>query len=83
MSGIAGAERIFEILDAEEEIDSGEEIDLSEIKGEIEFKNVYFSYGSKEVLKDVSFKIKSGEKAAIVGPTGSGKSTTTDRKSFV
>lgn len=75
MSGIAGAERIFEILDAEEEIDSGEEIDLSEIKGEIEFKNVYFSYGSKEVLKDVSFKIKSGEKAAIVGPTGSGKST--------
>lgn len=45
------------------------------LKGDIEFKNVSFSYGDKEVLHDISFKIKSGETVAIMGETGSGKTT--------
>ena len=74
---IAGAERIFEILDTEPEITDAENAqELPEIKGEVEFKNVSFSYDNvKEVLEDVSFKVKPGETIALVGPTGAGKTT--------
>lgn len=76
-SGMVSAERIFELLDNNdgvEQLDKG--IHLEEIKGNIEFKNVWFSYTGEEwVLKDVSITIKEGETAAFVGATGSGKST--------
>jgi ATP-binding cassette, subfamily B, multidrug efflux pump len=74
--GMVAAERIFEILDNQEDLenDTGH-LDL-DISGEIEFKNVQFSYTQDfPVLKDISFKLEAGETLAIVGSTGSGKST--------
>jgi ATP-binding cassette, subfamily B, bacterial len=67
--------RIKEILDhPREDIEEGGL--KPPIKGDIEFKNVYFSYnGSEEVLKDLSFTIKAGQTVAVMGPTGSGKSS--------
>lgn len=69
---MAGLKRIDNIL--EEKIESNGKIKL-DIKGNIEFKNVYFKYDKKDILKNISFKINSGEKLAIVGETGSGKTT--------
>lgn len=76
-SGIVSAERIFELLDNNEGIETLDEgFKIEELRGDIEFKNVWFSYtGDEWVLKDVSFSIKAGETAAFVGATGSGKST--------
>lgn len=76
-SGIAGAERVFEILDEEEERkDADDAIIIKDIKGDVEFKNVTFEYEEGEpVLKDVSFKVDSGTNIALVGPTGAGKTT--------
>ena len=76
-SGIAGAERVFEILDEqEEEKDSEEAIIIEHIRGDVEFKNVTFEYVKGEpVLKNISFKVKSGTNIALVGPTGAGKTT--------
>lgn len=76
-SGIAGAERVFEILDEEEERkDSKDSIVAEQIKGQVEFKNVSFEYEKGEnVLKNVSFKVEAGENIALVGPTGAGKTT--------
>lgn len=70
-------ERIAEILDAKEENYSGERPNLS-IQGKIEFQNVYFKYQSTDenwALENVSFKIEVGEKIALMGKTGAGKST--------
>ncbi len=74
---LASSEKIFTILDIEPTVkDSEDAIELTEIKGEIEFKNVWFSYIENEwVLKDVSFKVKANETVAFVGSTGSGKTT--------
>lgn len=76
-SALVSAERIFELLDEEgnlEELNSG--IAATNINGDIEFKNVWFSYNNSDwILKNVSFKIKSGETAAFVGETGAGKTT--------
>lgn len=76
-SGIAGAERVIEILDEEEERKDGEDaIEAEEIKGEVEFRQVDFEYEpGQPVLKDVSFKIDPGTNIALVGPTGAGKTT--------
>lgn len=76
LMGMASAERIFEILDKKPAIFEKEDaIDL-EIKGEVEFRNVSFSYdGREKVLENVSFKVKPGEKIALVGHTGAGKTT--------
>lgn len=76
-SGIAGAERVFEILDEEEERkDFPDAIMVKEIKGEVEFKNVTFEYEENEpVLKNISFKVEPGTNIALVGPTGAGKTT--------
>ncbi len=76
-SGLAGAERIFVILDEEPEVqESDDPIHLDEMRGEIEFKEVNFNYlPDQPVLKDINLRIKPGEKIAIFGPTGSGKST--------
>ncbi len=76
-SGIAGAERVFEILDEEEERkDRDNAIVAEKITGEVEFKNVTFEYEEGEpVLKDISFKVEPGMNIALVGPTGAGKTT--------
>ena len=76
-SAFASGEKIFTILDMTPEIvDEEGAIDLDEIRGEIEFKDVWFSYLPNEwVLKGVSFTIKPGQTFALVGSTGSGKTT--------
>ncbi|WP_039765553.1 ABC transporter ATP-binding protein [Caldicellulosiruptor sp. F32] len=76
-SAFAAAERVFEIMDEEEEReDEKDAIELTNIKGEVEFRNVWFSYKEGEpVLKDVSFHAKPGQMIALVGPTGAGKTT--------
>ncbi|MCX7904481.1 MAG: ABC transporter ATP-binding protein/permease [Caloramator sp.] len=76
-SAMASAERIFSLLDTNEKIpNSKDAVIVDKLKGEIEFKNVWFAYKNGEyVLKDVSFKIKPGEKIAIVGHTGAGKTS--------
>ena len=77
-SGIAGAERIFEILDeAEEYPENIGKPDVGEIKGHVEFKDVYFGYtDGKYTLKNINIDAKPGETIALVGPTGAGKTTT-------
>ncbi|MFW6284792.1 MAG: ABC transporter ATP-binding protein [Bacillota bacterium] len=73
----ASSERIFAILDDYPEVlDDPEAIELDEVKGEIEFKNVWFQYVEDEwVLKDVSFHVNPKEAVAFVGATGAGKTT--------
>ncbi|PIP94989.1 MAG: ABC transporter [Bdellovibrio sp. CG12_big_fil_rev_8_21_14_0_65_39_13] len=76
---ISSAYRIFEILDAQPSIfESKSPIVLSDIKGNIEFKNVFYSYdGVRTVLKNMSFSVKQGEMIGLVGESGGGKSTIT------
>ncbi len=77
-SAFASAEKIFTIMDMEPTVrDREDAIELDEIKGDVEFKNVWFRYDEDGdwILKDVSFKINAGETAAFVGSTGSGKTT--------
>jgi len=73
----ACAERGFEFLEEEEEVpDTPKQINLEDIKGEIEFRNVRFGYKpDKIVINNFSAKIRAGQKVAIVGPTGAGKTT--------
>ncbi len=77
ITNIAGAERIFEILDIEPDlVDAKEAVWLPTIQGDVRFDNVTFAYDQEvEVLKDLSFHVKEGETIALVGPTGGGKST--------
>ena len=74
---IAASERIFEFLDEEEQLDEKDKkIKLKDIKGNVEFKNVNFGYTpDKQVIHDLNVKIKAGQKVAIVGQTGAGKTT--------
>ncbi len=76
-SGFASAEKIFDVLDTKPEImDAPDAVELPELKGAIEFKDVWFQYVPDEwVLKGISFKIQPNEMVAFVGATGSGKTT--------
>lgn len=76
-AAIAGAERIFEIIDeAPEPEDKPDAITLTNIKGDVSMRDVYFGYKpEKLILKGVSLEAKSGEKIALVGTTGAGKTT--------
>lgn len=77
VTNIAGAERIFEILDTKPDMTDRETAcEMPEITGAVSFRHVTFSYEKeKEVLKDVSFEIEPGQTVALIGPTGAGKST--------
>jgi len=76
-NAMASSERIFQLLDTEPSIVSTvDKSDTDTLKGEIEFRNVWFAYNDEDyVLKDVSFKVKPGEKVALVGHTGAGKTS--------
>ncbi len=74
--GIVSGERIFKVLDTNSSINKKGSIKAPELKGNIEFKKVYFSYKKdQKVLKGISFKVEKGQTVAIVGATGAGKST--------
>ena len=77
LTALAGAERIFDILDTPNEVDEGKsDITPADIHGDIDFEHIDFSYVEGErVLKDLSLTVKPGQKIAIVGATGSGKTT--------
>lgn len=78
-SAAAASERVFEFLDEEElEDESGKTADIPDVRGEVEFSHVKFAYPSapeKEIIHDFSVHVKPGQKVAIVGPTGAGKTT--------
>lgn len=74
-NALACAERLFEMIDAEEEVNNGKE-NIDTAKGEIEFKDVCFSYDKdKKLIEHLNLKVEPGKRVAIVGPTGAGKST--------
>jgi ATP-binding cassette subfamily B protein len=75
--GVAGAKRILKLLDEETELDENEGGHRGEMRGEITFENVTFSYGDIPILKNITFTARPGQTIAIVGQTGSGKSTLT------
>ena len=74
-TAVAGAERVFALIDQPDEDNSGDR-ELTDMKGEISFRNVDFSYvEGKQVLHDFNLEVKPGQKIALVGSTGSGKTT--------
>jgi len=75
--GFAGAKRVLEIMKEETDLDENESGHQAGIQGDIVFDNVSFSYGTTPILKNVSFRARPGQTIAIVGQTGSGKSTLT------
>jgi ATP-binding cassette subfamily B protein len=73
---LVAAERVFNVLDRTDQIPNKGTLTPEKIEGKISFKNIWFAYAERDwVLKDVSFDIKAGETLAIVGGTGSGKTT--------
>ena len=75
-SALAGAERVFEIMDEPGEQDEPGACDVEKLKGNISLEHVNFSYiKGKSVLHDANIEVKSGQRIAIVGPTGAGKTT--------
>ena len=75
-NGVSGFKRFVEIMDEVPESDAPDAIGLANVKGEIEFKNVSYSYDeTKEVLHNIDLKLEKGRKLALVGPSGGGKTT--------
>ena len=75
--GVAGARRILEIINTETELDENQAGVSQPIRGDVTFEHVSFGYGDKCILQDISFSAHAGETVAIVGLTGSGKTTLT------
>ena len=76
LMGMVAAERVFNVLDTDSNITESGNKTANNLRGDIQFKNINFSYNESEaVLKNISFEIKAGKTTAIVGATGSGKST--------
>ncbi len=74
--GLVAAERVFALLDRNKFIENSGTFEPEKIEGRVEFKNIWFAYNKEEwVLKDISFKIDAGETLALVGSTGSGKTS--------
>ncbi len=74
--GLVASERVFAVLDQTDRIENQSDLKPDKFQGEVEFEKVWFAYNDKDfVLKDVSFRINPGETLAIVGSTGSGKTT--------
>lgn len=72
----ACAERIFTLLEEKEEVSFGEEKEIGKVEGKVDFDGVYFSYDkSKKLIENFNLSVNAGEKIAIVGPTGCGKTT--------
>ena len=77
MQGIAGAERVFELIDTASEYENDGEASIDRFAGQLTFENVHFGYNeTTKVLNDISFTAQAGQLIAIVGPTGGGKTTT-------
>ncbi|SDJ33997.1 ABC transporter ATP-binding protein [Salimicrobium halophilum] len=77
LSAVAGAERVFNIIDEKEErVDETEASLVKDVRGDVSFENVHFYYDEEEkALENVTFHVKQGETVALVGPTGAGKTT--------
>lgn len=74
--GLAGARRILELMNRENDLDQNAAVEAAEMTGKVEFRDVCFSYNSSEpVLEDVSFTVEPGQTVAVVGQTGSAKTT--------
>jgi ATP-binding cassette subfamily B protein len=77
--GLVAAERVFGVLDRTDQIENKGTVAPDKLEGHVSFKNVWFAYvGNDWILKDLSFELKEGETLAIVGSTGSGKTTITN-----
>ena len=75
-SGVASAERVFELLDAEEEPEDSSQARIDgRAEGRVEFRDVSFSYTDEPLIQDLNLRVKPGQTAAIIGPTGAGKTT--------
>ncbi len=77
-SGVASAERVFELLDAQQQVPDPADaapMEAGALRGRIEFEDVYFSYGPDPLIEDLSLVAEPGQTVAIVGPTGAGKTT--------
>ena len=79
MSALAGAERVFDVMDQEREKDEGKKLNLENVRGDVVVDNVTFGYNpDKTILKNVSIYAHPGQKIALVGSTGAGKTTITN-----
>ena len=75
-SAISAADRVFRVLDGEEEIEADNPVSLEKVEGAVTFDHVHFGYTpDQEIIKDFNLRVKPGETVAIVGPTGAGKTT--------
>jgi len=74
--GMVSSDRVFKIIDTDSQIEDNGSITADNLKGEIEFKKLWFSYNPNDwILKDINFNVKPGKTIAFVGPTGAGKSS--------